>query len=479
MSIGREGVVIKGPLAIDPTNPNTIYAGSYGVHNVADGGLVKSTDGGASWNRLLASVILSLAVDPGNPNIIYTGTLFDGVFKSTDGGASWKAYKDGFFDGARVGALVIDPNDTNYIYAGAGNGGIFKSTDAGSTWKQISENRYYWLVLDTLNRNTLYAGSYSWDFDEYDCFKSTDGGINWSPFFSASALALDPLNSNTIYAGTGYLYTESGLSILKSTDGGVSWQEFTAGLPDGLPDGNNVSTLVIDPANTDTIYAGVVGKGAFRSTDAGASWSEFNAGLTNHGVGALAIDSSGTHLHAATDAGVFDYQFSVGCAEPASSADQSFEVAGGNGSVAVTAELDCHWTAISNASWLNLISETNGDGNGTVEFSVAVNNSSTHPRITTLLIDGRSLTITQAGAPLLVTRAEVFGKNLYVYGEKFVPGALILVNGDEQITKSDPSNPKSLIGKKAGKKIISGQSVKLQVRNPNGALSPEFIFTRP
>jgi hypothetical protein len=67
-------------------------------------------------------------------------------------------------------------------------------------------------------------------------------------------------------------------------------------------------------------------------------------------------------------------------------------------------------------------------------------------------------------------------KKLFVFGENFDPGAVILLNDEEQQTKHDSQNPETtLIGKKVGKKIKPGD--KLQVRNPNGTLSEEFTFT--
>jgi hypothetical protein len=75
-----------------------------------------------------------------------------------------------------------------------------------------------------------------------------------------------------------------------------------------------------------------------------------------------------------------------------------------------------------------------------------------------------------------ITGASVSGKKLIVVGEHFDDGAVILLIGEEQRTKNDEQNPKTtLIGKKAGKKVKPGD--KLQVRNPNGALSDAFIFT--
>ena len=75
-----------------------------------------------------------------------------------------------------------------------------------------------------------------------------------------------------------------------------------------------------------------------------------------------------------------------------------------------------------------------------------------------------------------IIAASVAGKRLFVFGENFDPGAVILLNGKEQKTKNDNQDPKAtLISKKAGKKIRPGD--KLRVRNPNGTLSEEFTFT--
>ncbi len=80
-----------------------------------------------------------------------------------------------------------------------------------------------------------------------------------------------------------------------------------------------------------------------------------------------------------------------------------------------------------------------------------------------------------------ISSAVVNGKQLIVTGSNFDSGASLLVNGETQKkTTNDATNPTSiLIAKKAGKKIASGQTVTLQVRNPGGLISSEFQFTRP
>ena len=75
-----------------------------------------------------------------------------------------------------------------------------------------------------------------------------------------------------------------------------------------------------------------------------------------------------------------------------------------------------------------------------------------------------------------IISVSVAGKKLFVLGNNFDAGAVVLINGEEQTTRNDAKNPQTaLVGKKAGKRIKAGDRV--QVRNPNGALSQEFIFT--
>ncbi|HET9530102.1 MAG TPA: kelch repeat-containing protein [Blastocatellia bacterium] len=81
-----------------------------------------------------------------------------------------------------------------------------------------------------------------------------------------------------------------------------------------------------------------------------------------------------------------------------------------------------------------------------------------------------------AAVPPTISMASVAGKKLIITGENFDDGAVILINGERQKTRNDDQNPQTtLIGKKAGKKVKPGD--RIQVRNPDGAISEEFIFT--
>ena len=95
---------------------------------------------------------------------------------------------------------------------------------------------------------------------------------------SINSLVIDPVNSSTIYAGT------SGSGVFKSTNGGANWSAANNGLPSTSV---YVHALAIDPLNSSTIYAAT--GGVFKSTNGGASWSRSSNGI-NTAVRAVAVD---------------------------------------------------------------------------------------------------------------------------------------------------------------------------------------------
>ena len=113
-----------------------------------------------------------------------------------------------------------------------------------------------------------------------------------------------------------------------------------------------------------------------------------------------------------------------------------------------------------------------GAGHGGSEFDNAENRK--------LVEDFFDQHLSEQAISLKITAASVSGKKLFVYGENFDSGTVILLDGEKQKTANDEQNPTTvLIGKKAGKKIAQAQTVTLQVRNPDGRLSEPFSFTRP
>src|SRR2546426_996630 len=254
----HSGVMIPA-LAIDPLNPTTLYAGTYG------GGVFKSTDGGVSWSASgptnIYTSVTALAIDAVTPTTLYAGSIYSpGVFKSTDGGASWNATEL-----ARgVLSLAIDPLTPTTLYAGDDASGVFKSMDGGANWS--SALLFYYGLCGPC------------------------GGVG--------ALTIDPLSQTTLFGGTGvitaydydgsFLYTASG-RVFKSTDGGTGW-----GMSTWLDDDESVQTLAIeprtDPLTPTTLYAGTGISGVHKSTNGGLSWSPTGLITWPHNISSVSVN---------------------------------------------------------------------------------------------------------------------------------------------------------------------------------------------
>ena len=285
-------------LAIDPTAPNTLYAGRGSNEKLS--GVYKTTDSGETWSEtgLIGAggtSIMALVIDPKTPGTIYAGTDLNGIFKSTDGGGTWSAINVGLPPKAEIHNLIIDPKMPNAMYAGTyvrataisgnptGTPGIFKSTDGGAHWSAVNTgvNGISISTLTISASDSLYAAIFP-----FGIFKSTDSGGTWY-ILDASPIAttiysviIDPLTPTTLY-----VTANSGGEIFKSIDGGATWHSLNTSA-----DMKGVGTLVIDPSNPDTLYAGTQ-QGLFKSTDGGESWNAVKGnGLPHNGVNLLKID---------------------------------------------------------------------------------------------------------------------------------------------------------------------------------------------
>src|SRR6058998_1153719 len=135
-------------------------------------------------------------------------------------------------------------------------------------------------------RLTVYLGAASGGV-----WKSSNGGTTFKPVFdkesaqSIGAVAIDPQAPKTIWAGTGEAWTRNSVSIgtgiYKSTDGGDSWTNM------GLQNSERIAKIIIDPKNSDTVYACVPGRlwsdsedrGVYKTTDGGKSWNKILKGV--------------------------------------------------------------------------------------------------------------------------------------------------------------------------------------------------------
>jgi hypothetical protein len=311
-SWSNTGLTVPTALIVpDPVNASTLYAATTEGVTLPTAGLLKSTDGGATWafiNQGLVDFqnITALAIDPTNDATLYAGTQQGVVNKSTDGGQTW-SNSSGGLTGGGISALVIDPNTPTTIYA-ATSVGVFKSTDGGNSWTASPDSGLVVpagqsnagqaltvtsLVIDPTNPQTLYGDN------AFGVYKSTDGGNTWT-FSAASpasvtAISLAKATPTTLYVGT----QTSG--VFKSADGGSTWDSVSAGLPSQTVSGGtafgNVRALVVDPTNANTVYIAMdnlssahAGGGVFKSTDGGNTWQAINTGLPGSIVTTLAVD---------------------------------------------------------------------------------------------------------------------------------------------------------------------------------------------
>jgi len=131
--------------------------------------------------------------------------------------------------------------------------------------------------------------------------KSTNGALSWNAInsgltnFTETAIVVDPSNTDTIYAAS------SGGGVFKSTNGGTNWVPSSLGLTDLL-----IRSLAIDPTATSLLYLGTSSRGVFRSTDAGASWRAINNGENGMTVNAIKIDPANSSIiYVGTEQSVF------------------------------------------------------------------------------------------------------------------------------------------------------------------------------
>lgn len=321
-------------IAFHPSNPNIFWAGS------PSGGLWKTTDGGLTWstNTDNLSVIgcTDLAIDPTNPNIMYlaTGdgyagdTYCIGVLKSTDGGLTWNNSGLTFPVSSQreMRRLLIHPTNPQILLA-ATNIGIYRSTNAGNTWTQVVTGSTYDLEFKPGNPNVVYAGGTSFRM-------SNDGGVTFTvisngiPTTGANRLALgvSPADSNYVYVLRSNSSNSGFGGLYRSVNGGSSFTVMSTS-PDVLANSCAGSTgggqgwydlsIAVSPTNKDQVNVG--GVNVWRSNGGGATgtWTIIGCWIGTSAPGVylkadhhdLEYDANGA-LFSASDGGIFKYNVS-------------------------------------------------------------------------------------------------------------------------------------------------------------------------
>jgi photosystem II stability/assembly factor-like uncharacterized protein len=295
----QEDTASIGSIAVSASDHKIIYAGSGEAcirGNISYGnGVFKTMDGGKTWKSVgLKDTrhIGAVLVDPKNPNIVFVAALGHvygrneerGIFRSTDGGATWQKvlYKDDKTGGIDV---VFDPNNSNTLFAslwevyrtpwslssGGPGSGLYKSTDGGTTWRRLEGHGLpagimgrIGVSVSAAEANRVYAMIES---KQGGLYRSDDGGETWSLVNEDGRLRqrawyfthifADPKSVDTVYVlNTG---------LFRSIDGGRTFNLLPA------PHGDHHG-LWIDPDNPQRIINGNDG-GATISTDGGKTWT--------------------------------------------------------------------------------------------------------------------------------------------------------------------------------------------------------------
>lgn len=137
------------------------------------------------------------------------------------------------------------------------------------------------MAADPNDSNVVYAGVRGGDL-----YKTTNGGANWFKiaiaYSDVSSLLIDPSASGTIYLGTTS-------DLLKTTDGGNTWSDIS-------PSSNPITSILVDKNHTGTLYSSVNGDGVYKSTDGGSTWSLITVGLSDNQIYSLAMDPKNSEV---------------------------------------------------------------------------------------------------------------------------------------------------------------------------------------
>ncbi len=242
---GLKNVGQISTIRVNPSNPNLVYVAALGnpfAKNV-DRGVFRSSDGGATWKKILylsdSTGAADLELQPGNPNVIFasmwrgerrpwtiiSGAREGGIYKSTDGGDNWTklggGLPTGLFGRSNVSIPASQPNRIYALIEAAPGGGLYRSDDAGASWALMNGGQTYWtrpfyyttLEADPNNADVVYVGNESW-------FKSIDGGKTLrnaqAPHGDHHDMWINPKNSDYMIQSN-----DGGANV--SLDGGRSW----------------------------------------------------------------------------------------------------------------------------------------------------------------------------------------------------------------------------------------------------------------
>jgi photosystem II stability/assembly factor-like uncharacterized protein len=305
----KQTVQSIGAITIDPVDPNTVWVGtgeSWTRNSASIGdGIYRSTDRGDTWTRMglpKSERISRILVNPKNHAVVFAcvpGAMWSdsddrGLYRTSDGGRTWERVLAGKNGSTGCGGAAMDPSNPDVIFASlwdfrrkgwtfrsGGDGpdkpsgsGLFRSSDGGKTWSELTDGTTQGIPAKPWGRvevaiapsdaKVVYALIES---PASALYRSSDGGKTWErrdnsqmmvwrPFYFAR-LAVDPTNPDRIF--------KPDLNLVVSDDGGRSFA-FAGGQAHG-----DWHDIWIDPTNAKHVIGGDDG-GLWLSWDGGNRW---------------------------------------------------------------------------------------------------------------------------------------------------------------------------------------------------------------
>jgi PKD repeat protein len=240
-------------LLIHPTDNNILYAAT-------SAGVYKTTNGGTNWSQQTSTVFVDLEFKPGTPATIYGSTWNGDIYRSINDGSSWTATLT--TSNSRT-ELAVSANNTAIVYAimadgSSGLAGIYKSTDSGASFTQVFSGS----TINMLN---------------YECSSTSSGGQGWYDL----CIAADPTNANNVFIG--------GVNTWKSANGGTSWSicnHWTGSC--GVTAVHADQHCLAFQNGTSTLFECNDG-GFYKTTNLGSSWAHIGSGIATSQIYRLAV----------------------------------------------------------------------------------------------------------------------------------------------------------------------------------------------